>query len=122
MPGDVAQRVQDRIGAARAELQAQVAVAQARIEVVVWEGPHGRELGWSPAFQAITLVEQRGTDPDRDGQTVRNDAWPEDAGIGRRPGDTDGRWRAAGREETRAFGSGPQQIRQFAAVGRGQVE
>ena len=45
VPGDVAQRVQHGVGAARAELQAQVAAALGRVEVVVGESGHRDQPG-----------------------------------------------------------------------------
>ena len=122
VPGDVAQRVQHGVGAARGQLQAQVAAALGRVQVVVGERGHRGQPGRLARGQPVAVVEQRGADADRDGQAVRDHGRPEHPGVRRRRADALRRRGAARGQEPGPVGDGAQQVGQLAAAVRGDVE
>ena len=76
--------MQDRVGAARGEHQAEVAAALGRVEIVVGNAVIVGQVGGLAAGEAVSLIEERGTHPDGDGEAVRHHDGSEHAGVGRR--------------------------------------
>ena len=124
VPGDVPERVQHRVLAARAELEAQIPAALGRVEVVVGEGRHRDQAGRLAGGEPVALVEQGGPDPERDGEAIRDHRGPEQPGIRRRAADADRRRGPARSEEPGPVGDGAQQVGQLSPAigGHGERE
>jgi len=114
--------VADRVPILGADLQAEVAVGDVRVEVIVREGGHRGQLGRPLAGKAEAAVEQRRADADRDRQVVRHDDRAEHTRVGRWRGDARVGWCAAAREEPSPVGERTEQLLEAGAVGRLDVE